>query len=235
MYDIEKRNGLYYLVKRGTREIVSGSATSSLTRVWNQREALDKKVVTPSFELHATPKPIGLFANKKQLSVRGFKPGMTVRNDNGLRFMELVTSNSYRDREREFIPTTALQEYVGGSWIADDVCLPRNKLLYWHDKRIHIGDVVWVDMQGPFLIEVAKERRGTFVHKGQRYPVSIIWDFIEAYPALKWGASHGFKYMTKMVDLLTGDVTYDRIHKFETSVLPLENAANPFTYAGVMQ
>lgn len=154
------------------------------------------------------------------------KPGIAIRQAaDGTRYMFLITSNSYMDREREFITTKALKRYVERSWIASDVCKPDNVLLFWHDGD-PIGDIVWTDMQGPFLMEVAKERPTAFARQ--------VWDYMAAHPAEHWGASHGFRFEEKRVHPGSETATYDTIDKFETSVLPLRNAANPYTFSGVI-
>lgn len=153
------------------------------------------------------------------------KQGVSVyKAADGSRYMFIVTSNSYRDREREFITTSALKNYVERSWLADDICETNNVLLFWHDGP-PIGEIVWTDMEGPFLLEVAKEYKSPVARK--------TWDYIEAHPEQHWGASHGFHYTVKQL-APDGEATYTEIDKFETSVLPLKNAANPYTFSGVI-
>lgn len=169
-----------------------------------------------------------------RIRFRNRKPGVTIkRTADGLRYMELITSNSYKDRDNETITTKALQQYVERSWIADDVCRTQNVLKFWHKGRA-IGDIVWCDMEGPFLIEVAREKQGVFKHRGLIHKISDVWDYIEAHPQEKWGTSHGFLYKSIRYNPKTREVIYDHIRKFETSVLPLRYAANPFTYSGVI-
>lgn len=182
---------------------------------------------------YATPKPFDiisrLIGNKELLSI--------IRKD-GLRHMFLITSNSYRDRENEFITTKALTEYVESSWHGDD--FTRQPLLFWHgqentpiEKQESIGEIIWSDMKGPFLLEVAREILGTITHRGKAYSVAAIWDYIEEHPEEGWGASHGFHFVEKERDS-DGSKTYHAIHKFETSVLPRKVAANLYTFSGVI-
>jgi hypothetical protein len=89
-------------------------------------------------------------------------------------------------------------------------------------------------MEGPFLLEVAKERPNKVVKlttKGRIWKTTIkhIWDAIEK-NLYRWGASHGFK----VDDSSFENGVYKHIAKFETSVLPLDAAANPYTFAGVV-
>ena len=176
----------------------------------------------PPSTLYIAPRPLNIW---ERFKYRG-QTGLTItKGEDGLRYLFLITSNGYMDREREYITTKALQHYVEKSWLANDVCQPDNALLFWHDGD-PIGDVVWTDMQGPFLMEVAKERATPFAVQ--------VWDYLEAHPELKWGASHGFRYADKRVNPNEDTATYDAIDKFETSVLPLRYAANPYTFAGVV-
>lgn len=180
-----------------------------------------------------TPRPLTIIEQFKTL---GHKPGVAVkRGADGARYMFIITSNSYRDREREYITTRALERYVEKSWFANDVCQPNNVHLLWHDGD-PIGDIVWADMQGPFLIEVSKERSNQLIQLSKEHKAYIrdVWDYIEAHPEENWGASHGFQYEEKRINPAKDEAIYDEINKFETSTLPLENAANALTFSGVI-
>lgn len=182
-------------------------------------------VVAPEHtsKAYITPKPTGWLSRRKA--------GLTVyKGDDGLRLMFIVTSNGYEDRDNETILTKALAGYVDRAWSVEGKCLPYNPLLFWH-KGEPIGDIVWTDMEGTFLLEVAKERRNARVRLSEQHTTTIkqIWDAFETAP-YSWGASHGFKYP----DSAKTDRTYKQIAKFETSILPLDAAANPYTFAGVI-
>lgn len=157
-----------------------------------------------------------------------------MKSADGTRYMFIITSNSYEDREGETITTKALEQYVRESWPAEDKCITNNKHLYWHDDNIHIGDIIWCDMQGPFLIELSKEIANEFTQKTGAhagvYPVSVLWDYFEAHPEDRQGASHRFKYFEGDRD----DATYEWIKKEETTTLPLRSAANGITFSGVI-
>lgn len=176
-------------------------------------------------------------AAKKTTAVKALRPGVAIyKAADGRRFMLIVTSNSYQDRDDETIKTKALQEYVDSAWVVSDKCLPENPLYFWHDDQAPIGDIVWTDMEGPFLLEVAKERRNApLLLRGETFTmqttVKALWDALERNPKIRWAASHGFKYPPSA---LSKDGVYSRIKKFETSVLPLKAAANPYTFAGVI-
>jgi len=142
------------------------------------------------------------------------------------RRMFLITSNSYQDREGEFIKQKALEEYVRSQWSGapgKSEFIGDNVLLYRHDKKNPIGRIIWCDTEGPFLLELAEELPGEFARQK--------WDFIQRTPRLGWGASHGFNFLTS--EKRNG--VYSHIKKFETTVLPLAIAANPYTYSGIFR
>jgi hypothetical protein len=142
------------------------------------------------------------------------------KGKDGLRFVGLITSNAYVDRDREIVSFKALHDWVetawqGGQYVAD------NPLLFWHDGP-PIGDVIWSDMRGPFLVEIAKERRTPFA--------KLIFDLVEQLP-ISWGVSQGFR--DKGHNYIGRRKVYRRIAKKETSILPLAFAANAFTQVEV--
>lgn len=190
-----------------------------------------KAVLDPLQYAYITPRRFG-FLEFKQKS----REGVTIFKDTatGLRWMFIVTSNAYQDRDQETITTKALAHYVDRAWAIEDKCIPDNTLLLWH-KGDPIGDIIWTDMEGPFLIEVARERPNQLINikqRGKALSVTIrdIWDAIESANET-WGASHGFKYPESAK---TKDGTYHYIAKFETSILPRAAASNPYTFAGVI-
>ena len=174
-------------------------------------------------KLYITPKPLGIFDHRAGLTIwKGF--------DNR-RYLFIVSSNSYKDREAETIATKALKSYVDKAWAVEGKSLPDNPLLFWHGGD-PIGDIVWTDLKGPFLIEVARERKNATVRLSRTHITTIqrVWDMLETSKE-RWGASQGFRHFPSDKDK---ELTYHRIFKFETSVLPLENAANQYTFAGVI-
>lgn len=156
---------------------------------------------------------------------RGIRPGQSVlKAADGRRLMLIVTSNSYQDREGETLKSDALKEDVDRHWTGEDAAfMTNNKLLYWHDDDVVLGDIVWADMVGPFYTEVAVEAATPIAKK--------YFDWREAHPEEKWGASHRFAYFTK--DRTPGG-DFGRIFKRETSTLPLKEAANIGTLSEVI-
>ena len=150
---------------------------------------------------------------------------VNIYKSNDERFMLIISSNAYRDREDEIVRQKALEDYVKDF-------KPGKPLLFWHGGE-PIGEIIGAEMKGPFLLEVAKELPDADINlardkKETPFIVSIreFWDVIEKYDG-KWGASIGFKFEKGDEQ----DKVYDDILKFETSILPLEAAANAVTNA----
>jgi len=159
------------------------------------------------------------------------KPFTVYKDADGVRYMLVVTSNSYQDREGEYLSTEALKGYVDSQW-SDDKWAGDNVLLFWHDGP-PIGDIVHADMEGPFLFEVAQERQsGLPLIKAY---TGAMWDYVENHPDEQWGASHGFGYLPEDKEMTDDGPVYHKIRKYETSILPLEYAANAYTISGVVQ
>lgn len=224
-YDAFNESGVWRVYALDETGKPTGIAVKTLR---TEREAVDATHALNDTRKkgYIAPRPASLLSRRKT--------GISIyKGDDGLRYMFIVTSNSYKDRDDETITTKALQNYVDAAWAVEDKCLPENPLLFWHDGE-PIGDIVWTDMEGPFLIEVAKERANRVVRlttKGKAWKTTIkqIWDAFET-ARYSWGASHGFKYPDSAFE----DGTYKQIAKFETSILPLDAAANPYTFAGVL-
>jgi hypothetical protein len=161
-------------------------------------------------------------ATPRQNTADGFIPHRLSfkRLPDGRRLIGIITSNSYRDRDGEYITTEALQAWVESCWKAADVFRADNPVLFWHDGP-PIADVVYAEVDGPFLVELAVERRTPFA--------KAVLDHVEASPGA-FGASHGFEHYEEEP---RGARVYHAIRKFETSILPLEYAANSITFTEV--
>jgi len=160
------------------------------------------------------------------------KATMLPASPNGLRLMLLITSNAYRDREQEIVSQKALEEYVEESWDGD-AFIGDNVLLVWHAGD-PIGDIVYAEMEGPFLIEVAQERPNAVINLAaageEPLPAEIkaVWDALE--DETDMGASQGFY----PVAMDRKDGVYQKIDKEETSTLPRFVAANYITDSWVV-
>ena len=152
--------------------------------------------------------------------------------EQALRHMLIVTSNSYRDNEREIITEKALSDYVDTQW-EDDSFVGSDPLLLWHAGD-PIGEIVYADMRGPFLVEIARELPNKSVNIARDSDPPLMADVKEIWDALSVeeckGASHEF--MFRETDREDG--VYDMIKKYETSVLPRKHAANIFTKATIL-
>ncbi len=140
--------------------------------------------------------------------------------------MLVVTSNSYQDREGEWLTTKALSEWVDSQWKGNKF-IGHNPLLYNH-RGIAIGHIIWADMFGPFLVEVAR-KRSSLVPAFQNM-IDAVWGRVKNAPD-GWGASHKFGFRMRDRD---SDNAYHRIHKVETTVLRRVLAANTLTLAKVV-
>lgn len=226
-FDAFKEGSQWYVYKLDSDKHPAGNTLGRHNSEGDARRQLQALYANESQKGYVSPKPIGIFSR--------VKAGIIVYKDadSGLRYMFIVTSNSYEDRDAETIATKALKSYVERAWAVEDKCMPNNEALLWHGGEA-IGDVVWTDMEGPFLYEVIKERPNQWIqlNKNVRGTIKAVWDFIQDNPLrYRWGASHGFRYLESAKD---NDNVYHNISKFETSVLPLDAAANPYTFAGVI-
>jgi hypothetical protein len=176
--------------------------------------------------LNPTSNQKGFVQSIKERLTGGLRPGQTMfRDADGRRYMFSVTSNSYMDRDNETIATKALQRYVDNCWVAEDYFKSSNVLQVWHHDGLTVGDIVWADMSGPFLVEISKER-GDIISQ-------VAWDYWESEEGCKnLGTSHRFLYRKQDKG---ADGTVALISKFETSPLPRhEAAANLLTFSGVI-
>lgn len=178
-------------------------------------------LVRPRGKAYIAPQPLAWW----QKLGRTRKEGVSLTHgEDGRRYMFLITSNSYKDREGETILTKALKEYVDSNWHGDTFA--PQPFLFWHDDKLPpLGEIVWADMEGPFLIEVAREGDTSFAHK--------MFDFVEKNPTYDggWGTSHGFDFPE---DDKNEQGDYSKILKFESSLLPKKAAANSLTLSAVM-
>lgn len=158
------------------------------------------------------------------------KPLSFVKKD-GVRYMCIVTSNAYVDREDDVITEKALEAYT-----LDKELVRKNVLLWWHGGE-PIGHIVHAEMVGPFLLEIAEEAKDRVVDisdEGDPEPflvsVKKLWDAFEK-SSIDLAASQGFKPLR----VSDGGRVYERILKVETSVLPRDDAANPYTLSEVLK
>lgn len=153
--------------------------------------------------------------------------------ENGQRYMLLISSNAYKDREDEIVTQKALEEHV-----ANFNPEANHPVLIWHGGD-PIGQVTEAKMYGPFLVEIVKELPDQPVNlaRGKNTPpypstVKAVWDGLERMKeALALGASIGFKY--KKGDELDG--AFEDVKIIERSILPQEAAANAITLSAMIK
>ena len=141
---------------------------------------------------------------------------------NERRYMFLISSNAYRDREGDIVKEKALREYV-------DHFKPTPHL-FWHGGD-PIGEIIGAKMVGPFLLELSQELPDEEIDL-KRYddeaPMLVqrkaVWDVMEN-GTIAWGASIGFAHQQGDEQ----DHEFERVLKVETSSLPLTKAANGIT------
>lgn len=152
------------------------------------------------------------------------KPGQYITKGNdGLRYMFLITSNSYEDRDNETITSKALESYEASCYPGEGLFHCDNPLLWWHDDDVPMGEIVAVNYSQPFLVEVAKELPTPTAR--------ILWDYAERNGDAA-GTSHRFGYRDED---RKDDGSYTHIIKQESSYLPERQlAANLMTFSGVI-
>lgn len=149
-------------------------------------------------------------------------------NSNELRLGLLITSNAYADRQHEIVRQKALEDWVDRAWNGEEFIV-NNPLLFWHDGD-PTGDIIYAATQGPFLVEVARERPDAVINlmppgsPPVMASIKGIWDAAAQLP-IQWGASHEFLYRRE--DIQDGE--YEQIVKTESTWLPRQWAANAYT------
>jgi hypothetical protein len=139
----------------------------------------------------------------------------------GGKYIVLWTSNAFEDKEKEIFSTKAWEKYIDRR----DESGVQDRVWFWHLKGTDFATIVWQDVVGRFLLEVAKvddTKYGNKMFEAICHP--------ERFPDLLpqgWGTSHG--YMYRIGDKQGG--VYDFVEKFETTVLPAHRSCN--VYGGV--
>jgi hypothetical protein len=152
------------------------------------------------------------------------KPGQYItKGADGLRYMFLITSNSYEDRDDETVTSKALEHYEASCYPGENLFHCDNPLLWWHDDDVPMGEIIAVNYSKPFLVEVAKELPSPTAR--------ILWDYAEQ-NGDRAGVSQRFGYRDED---RKPDGSFTQIFKQETSYLPERSlAANTMTAIGVI-
>ena len=135
------------------------------------------------------------------------------------------TTNAFEDREKEIFTLKSIQEYVENNVDKDD----KGVYQFWHTDGSDFADIVWQGIAGKFLVEIGKFRKD-FI--GQAFKAFFL-KYPNGHPEIAkngWGCSHGFVY--RKADREDG--IYEWFDKKETTILPLEEAANVYTLMEVL-
>ncbi len=168
---------------------------------------------------------IAMIMSKKQkaLSIEGLDAPIEdsmiylTRAVDGKRYIGLLSSNAYMDREGDFAALDSLKAYVDQEW-PDDEYAGEGVVLFWHDGP-PIADIVYKSVEGAFLVEIAEARDTPYAH--------AIFEGIEKTgDEIEYGASIG-PWALRARDNWH---VYHVVDKPETSILPVDFAANAFTH-----
>lgn len=162
---------------------------------------------------------------QNRLKGQPLKDGTQVLKDNaGRRYMFMITSNGYRDRDNAHVTTKAIENYVEKCWTDDGKFIGDNSHYIWHTKEFgSISDLVFADVWSGFLVELWRE-------KDQMPIAKAFYNYVEKHPEEKWGASQGFFASKKEI----AEGVYKAIAKYESSSLPLAAASNVYTLSEVL-
>lgn len=194
----------------------------------------DSMDVTEMSHEHTDDKPAELIINPaapiltqalNKLKREPLKDGATVLKDSaGQRYMFMVTSNGYKDRDNAHVTQKAIEQYVEKCWTEDGQFIGDNAHYIWHTKELgSVSDLMFADVWSGFLVELWREKAD--------YPVAkAFYNYVEKHPEVEWGASQGFFASQK--EKAAG--VYKTIAKYESSSLPLAAASNVYTLSEVL-
>jgi len=153
------------------------------------------------------------------------KDGVGVLKDNaGRRYMFMITSNGYQDRDNQHVATKAIEQYVDSCWQTEDHFNGKNAHYIWHMKELgSISDLMFADVWSGFLVELWREQMDNPIAKG-------FYNYVEKHPEMEWGASQGF--FGSKADAQTG--VFKSIVKYESTTLPRAAASNVLTLSEVL-
>lgn len=135
------------------------------------------------------------------------------------------TTNAYEDRERETFTLKSIEDYVSRNLENDE----KGTYQFWHIPGSDFADILWQGVAGKFLVEIGKFREDEIGNVFRKFFTDNPEGHKELAP-IGWGTSHGFVY--KKYDREDG--VYEWFDKQETTVLPLQEAANIYTLAEFM-
>lgn len=183
------------------------------------RERVNKKPVAASQEyLDSQEEESKNFENEDNIFCFGFK---VLQNG----YILSWTTNAYEDRERETFTLKSIEDYVSRNLENDE----KGTYQFWHIPGSDFADILWQGVAGKFLVEIGKFREDEIGNVFRKFFTDNPEGHKELAP-IGWGTSHGFVY--KKYDREDG--VYEWFDKQETTVLPLQEAANIYTLAEFM-
>lgn len=133
------------------------------------------------------------------------------------------TTNAFKDREQETFTTQSIDDYLKHREKSGDTEEPYD---FWHIDGTEFATVQWQGGVGRQLVEIGKYDDTPM---GRAFK-----DFFDRYPnghpviaPYGWGCSHEYAYSPQDRE----DGVYEWFDKRKSTVLPLHEAANPFTLA----
>lgn len=150
---------------------------------------------------------------------------LKVLNGNKNDYLMTWTTNAYTDREEETFTLKSIKEYVKQC----DERENKGTYQFWHIEGSDFADIVAQTVSGKFLVEIGKFKK---TDVGQAFKM-FFSKYPNGHPDIApngWGCSHGFVYQKQDRE----DGVYEWFDKRETTILPLEEAANVFTLMEIL-
>lgn len=214
---VEKGSEEYRKLEGEQREL-EDEADSLMAQWYGKKSASDGPMTLPTSSI------VRAFGDASEFgsSLISFK------DHDGRDWLLTFTTNAFEDREGEIFATQSINDYVDRheKSMADGKYSfsPKGEYQFWHLPGTKFGDVRWQGAVGRFLVEAGTyddtEVGNAFKSFFERYP--------NGHPDLSpsgWGCSHKYEYKGEDRE----DSVYDWFEKSETTVLPLDAAANPYT------
>jgi len=208
---------------RGIKPTITLAQANSIARIADALE--DKKNVDNPWAVAISRfKNSHIVRDDKWVLKEDSEFGMSVKaiEVSDVKYIILRTTNAFVDREEQIISTKALRDYVRRR----DKSNLRDRVRFWHIRGSDYANIVWQDVVGRVLVEVAEvddTEIGRKMYHALEHP--------DEYPDVLshgWGTSHGFLYPASALN----SGVYDVIEKYETTTLPRQWASNPF--GGIM-
>lgn len=148
--------------------------------------------------------------------------GFKVLQGNDEDYLLTWTTNAYEDREGETFSLKSIEDYVERNVDNND----KGTYQFWHVNGSDFADIIVQGVFGKFLVEAGRFRKDEI---GQTFKEFFLMfpDGNKELAPYGWGCSHGYTYRHE--DRL--DAVYEWFDKVESTVLPLQEAANLFTLA----